>query len=282
MTKIICEICLKGFDFRISNTHLKKHNLSCKEYKKMFPNALLSNKEFKEKVGNASKGKSYLERYGKEQSDSLIKRRSDTAIKQFENLDQRKIRSEKCAKNRNYDLWYKNMCFSMRNPETIRKRLNTIEQLKKTKRGFILNNKSSKAAFNYIKKFITNNNLDENKCYFQNGGHNKKEWGLYDNESKKFFQYDLVCFNDKNEIELILEFNGPFHFTYEETLLTPDVNPCPWYGKFTIKGIYEKEILKLNASKRISSKVLVFWQKYNKLVEYKTIEDLSQQNILKF
>lgn len=73
---------------------------------------------------------------------------------------------------------------------------------------------SSKSAEKFIRNYIKENDIDENLCYFKNGGINNKEYfqNVFVEHLNKYvyFSYDLVVFNkDKKHIILVLEYNGP-------------------------------------------------------------------------
>jgi len=57
---VICEICGKEFEM-ISPTHLKKHNLTTKEYKEVFPEAKLSSKVRNQKITEGQTGAIFTE-----------------------------------------------------------------------------------------------------------------------------------------------------------------------------------------------------------------------------
>jgi len=104
---------------------------------------------------------------------------------------------------------------------------------------------SSKAANIYIKKFIEDRNIDIECCYFRDEKLNKKEFfqmiKVPKSNKLKYVQYDLVVFKDRKsaaekkikDIVLVLEYNGPWHYTLEQTLNDP-YSPSTPYRKTQI------------------------------------------------
>lgn len=88
---VLCEICKKEFK-RISNTHLKQHNITCNEYMQMFPNAEMVDAELRKQISLTSFGKTYEQRYGIETANKLRAQRKTDAKKQFSDIEQRRIR----------------------------------------------------------------------------------------------------------------------------------------------------------------------------------------------
>jgi hypothetical protein len=88
---LTCKICKKEFK-RISNTHLKQHNITCNEYMKMFPDAEMVNAELRTQISLSSLGKTYEQRYGIETAEKLREQRKVDAKKQFSDIEQRRIR----------------------------------------------------------------------------------------------------------------------------------------------------------------------------------------------
>jgi hypothetical protein len=88
---VVCEICKKEFK-RISNTHLKQHNITCNEYMEMYPNAEMVDFDLRKQISLASLGKTYEQRYGIETAEKLREQRKADAKKQFSDIEQRRIR----------------------------------------------------------------------------------------------------------------------------------------------------------------------------------------------
>lgn len=105
---VTCKICQKEFK-KVTNSHLRdKHQTSLEEYLRLFPDSKVTCDETVQAISQASKGKSYEERYGKEKASMLIERRREDAIKQFEDIEQRTVRRKKSwkgYKDISGDLW---------------------------------------------------------------------------------------------------------------------------------------------------------------------------------
>jgi hypothetical protein len=72
--------------------------MTLEEYKRLFPNAIMTCKETIKAMSDSSKGKTYAERYGIETATKLIESRKITAKKQFEDVNQRILRRGKSWK----------------------------------------------------------------------------------------------------------------------------------------------------------------------------------------
>lgn len=89
---VTCKICNKGFK-KITNSHLRdKHNINREEYLRLFPGSEMTDETVTRAISQATKGKSYTERYGVEKAEQLIERRKQDALRQFENIEQKIIR----------------------------------------------------------------------------------------------------------------------------------------------------------------------------------------------
>lgn len=93
MVLVECLICGKELK-RITNTHLKKHNLSIAEYKKKFPDSKIESSELAYNRVSHLRGKSYIEVYGDKKTNELKQLRKTSAINQFKNFNQKLIRSK--------------------------------------------------------------------------------------------------------------------------------------------------------------------------------------------
>jgi len=88
---VTCMICKKEFR-RISNTHLKRHGVTCNEYMQKYPDAEMVDVELKKQISLTSYGKTYEQRYGVETATKLREQRKADAKKQFSDIEQRRIR----------------------------------------------------------------------------------------------------------------------------------------------------------------------------------------------
>jgi hypothetical protein len=84
-------ICKKEFR-RISNTHLKRHGVTCSEYMQQYPDSEMVDVELKKQISLTSYGKTYEQRYGVETATKLREQRKADAKKQFSDIEQRRIR----------------------------------------------------------------------------------------------------------------------------------------------------------------------------------------------
>jgi hypothetical protein len=64
------------------------------EYRDKYPDAEITSSELRAKISAYNKGKTYVERYGQEKADELIKKRVTGAHKQFEDPEQRERRKQ--------------------------------------------------------------------------------------------------------------------------------------------------------------------------------------------
>lgn len=88
---VTCMICNKEFN-RITNTHLKQHNITCNEYMEKYPLAEMVDVELRKRMSLSSLGKTYEQRYGIETAEKLRAKRKADAKKQFSDIEQRRIR----------------------------------------------------------------------------------------------------------------------------------------------------------------------------------------------
>jgi len=88
---VTCMICKKEFR-RISNTHLKRHGVTCNEYMQQYPDSEMVDVELKNQISLTSYGKTYEQRYGVETATKLREQRKADAKKQFSDIEQRRIR----------------------------------------------------------------------------------------------------------------------------------------------------------------------------------------------
>lgn len=94
--KVVCFECNKKFT-KITNTHLKLHNLSKNDYKRKYPNAIIEDKQLALDRQSHKRGKTYKEIYGSNNGNFLIRKRRMSAKKQMLDINQINIRKEKCG-----------------------------------------------------------------------------------------------------------------------------------------------------------------------------------------
>lgn len=274
-----CEICQKEMK-EITNTHLKQHNFTVEQYKKQYPDSLVRNPESNKARGLFSKGKTYEERYGVKKAKILRTLRQSDTFTQMKDPLQILVRKEKCGKFKNPEERIKNIRKAITPEVVLRRKKTNLERYGFENPG-VLTSGASKAAREYIKSFIKDNNYSEDQCYYDGGGITGREYfqQIYDPVTKqyKFVRYDLVVFNkEKTQILLVLEFNGPWHVTFEEMSSNPLGRGCPFKRGVKIrKDVYEHDLLKIKHIAKFCPKVLIYWLKTKTLIEYTEFENLK-------
>ena len=91
--KVICQVCSKPY-YRITNTHLwGSHRVTMSEYRLRFPDAQIEDPLLSQHRADHLRGKTYEEIYGPEEATALKEVRSQAALEQFKDPDQRALRS---------------------------------------------------------------------------------------------------------------------------------------------------------------------------------------------
>lgn len=90
---VTCKYCNKQFN-KITNTHLKSHNSTPKQYLEEFPGAAMMTESVRKSYTAHLVGRTYEDIYGIEIAKSLKEKRSIDALRQYEDLDQRTLRSK--------------------------------------------------------------------------------------------------------------------------------------------------------------------------------------------
>jgi hypothetical protein len=143
----------------------------------------------------------------------------------------------------------------------------------------------SKSATIYINKFIELNGIDKNLCFYYDKDLGKKEFFqmLYTPilDKQKYYSYDLVVFKDLdsftkkdlNGIELVLEYNGPWHYLKKDVINHENEKAVPYTKnntyKYTKKEVYEMDKIKIEHILKYSKKALIYFEKHDKLIEIK-------------
>lgn len=100
-------------------------------------------------------------------------------------------------------------------------------------------------------------------------------------KKKRYSSYDLVVFSDYqsydtknlNNIDLVLEYNGPWHYTKQELVKHGNEPAVPY--KINNKFIYTKyqvfimDQCKLNHISKYTNNILIYWEKTKTLSKYK-------------
>lgn len=144
---------------------------------------------------------------------------------------------------------------------------------------------SSKSALNYILQLLGERNINFERTMFKYN--NKQEfWQMifvpFMNKMR-YFSYDLMVFStidaaiqkDLTKIDLVFEYNGPWHYQ-ESNILGVENTPATPYksNKFTKAQQVELDKLKLNHIAKFSPKeILIYWEKCN-LLESVTIDNI--------
>lgn len=133
---------------------------------------------------------------------------------------------------------------------------------------------SSKTARNYILELLDSRGFDPSLAMFKDD--NRKEfWQMiyvpFLNK-KRYFSYDLVVFSDRNSfeskdlnnIDLVFEYNGPWHYRSEDILGVENLPATPYKSnKFTRAQQIMLDNIKLTHIIQFQPKeVLVYWYKH--------------------
>jgi len=275
MNNIKCLECGREFKF-LNNTHLKKHNLTIQEYKNKW--------KIKEKIvsddlrkirGNHTRGKTYEQIHGIDEAKRLKEIRTIHSKNQMRDINQRLLRKKICGNWVNnadeYIARINKMKLAYQNSDITKRRRRTLLARYNTSNTLGIQPKFSKMAYNYIKEYIKQNNINESCCYYARGGINNREYVYFDAEKQKHIMYDFVVINpDTKKIELILEYNGPFHWTLNDVLRDPN-SLSTWFKTNSITKLesYNHDQYKLDIAKKISKKVIVYWLRNNYIEQIK-------------
>ena len=158
------------------------------------------------------------------------------------------------------------------------KRNNTNIKKYGVKNPGVLGAYSSKVATQFIKNFLKENNISEDRCFYKNKETNKNEFYqmIEIGEIKKYISYDLVVFSDiksaedknKNNIDLILEYNGPWHYKEEEIVGKELEKANPYKNSPTKIEVFNNDTIKLNHMKLYTKEILIYWEKDKKIETY--------------
>jgi len=136
---------------------------------------------------------------------------------------------------------------------------------------------SSKSSKIFIENFISKYNIDQKLCIYKNNGNYEFYRSLKLNG--KFYKrcgYDFVAFKDIDsclkkdfrEIVMALEYNGPWHYTEEEVLKSPDTPSVPYKKNnpniTTIKQSYDADELKRKHIMKYAKIYIVYWENLKK------------------
>lgn len=252
---MICLICNKKFR-NITNTHLKRHNMTVNDYKSKFNIQSVVDTDLALSRADNSRGKTYEEIYDIHTAKRMRDIRKVKATHQMTDFKQIQIRRKKCGNYKNPQLRNKRIKAAANRADVKLKRKIAMKELFSC--GYFTS-AFSKPAYNYICTFIEKNNIAVDNCYFLRGPKNREYFTIIND---KYHFYDLTVFDNYNKINLILEVNGPWHYTKNEVIADPWSKSTPYKNEKTTKyQSYIKDQLKLKRAKEIATNVLVYWLK---------------------
>jgi hypothetical protein len=275
MNVIECFECGKKFKY-LNNTHLKKHDLTIQEYKdKWKVEGSLINDDLKRVRGDSTRGKTYEQIHGIKKAQRLKEIRAIHSTNQMSDVNQRLLRKKACGKWANnaeeYAARVTKMKLACQNPSVSKRRRETLISRYSTANTLGIQPRFSKMAYEYIKNYIKQNNIDESCCYYARGGINNREYVYFDSDRQKHIMFDFVIINaETREIEVILEYNGPFHWTIDDILRDPN-SLSTWFktNSMTKLESYDHDQYKLNIAKKISKHVTVYWLRDDRIEQIK-------------
>lgn len=193
----------------------------------------------------------------------------------MQDINQRLLRKKVCGKwatnAEEYLARTSKMKAACKDPSVTKRRRETLIKRYNTPNTLGIQPRFSTMAFKYIKDYIKHNNIDESCCYYARGGINNKEYVYFDVEKQKHIMFDLVVIDvNTREIKLILEYNGPFHWTENDVKDDPD-SSSTWFktNSMTKLESYNHDQYKLNIAKKISKHVVVYWLRNNSVEQIK-------------
>lgn len=131
---------------------------------------------------------------------------------------------------------------------------------------------SSKSAEKYIRNYIKDNNINEEMCYFKNGGVSGREYflNIYNDNLHKYMyvSYDLVVIDVNKNIIEVLEYNGPWHYRKYQVDEEPFSNSTPYPKSKTKIETYNYDILKLNTIFEKCKNIKIYWEDDKKEERY--------------
>lgn len=275
MNVIECFECGKKFKY-LNNTHLKKHDLTIQEYKdKWKVEGSLTNDDLKRVRGDSTRGKTYEQIHGIKKAQRLKEIRAIHSTNQMSDVNQRLLRKKVCGKWANnaeeYAARVTKMKLACQNPIVSKRRRETLLSRYNTANTLGIQPRFSQMAYEYINNYIKQNNIDESCCYYARGGINNREYVYFDADKRKHIMFDFVVINaETREIELILEYNGPFHWTSDDILKDPN-SLATWFktNSMTKLESYDHDQYKLNIAKKISKNVAVYWLRDKRIEQIK-------------
>ena len=125
----------------------------------------------------------------------------------------------------------------------------------------------SASATRFICDFLKENKIEEDRAYYKGGGVNKSEF--FQNIDGKYVSYDLVVFKnaeaarckDMGQIDLVLEYNGPWHYLEIEAESVGEKPASPYPKSKTIREVIDFDKKKMNHMLRFTPDYRIVWQK---------------------
>jgi hypothetical protein len=281
---LTCKICGQKFKY-VSNSHLKKHNMTCKEYKIKFGETSLVTPSLRKIRGDKSRGKSYEEIHGFEKSKQLKEVRSIDAKIQMIDQKQKTIR-EKCGVKKYNPIhaeWKKNISKAQTQEVQNKRRETFINNLKLDPNHYNDKGKhmtkTSKEATVFFINYCKLNNISFEEVIFSGNPYDKGSYEFgrlvwYPDCQKYIYTcYDFVRFkNSRSNILEIIEYQGCFHYSRWDVIKDPDSPYLPFKKEkenLTKKQSYLKDCTKLNfALTNLCKNVYEVWYYDKKLIKY--------------
>lgn len=132
---------------------------------------------------------------------------------------------------------------------------------------------SSKAAHDYIIQFLAENEISESRCLFKTET-TSEFFQMVDvsfKDVKRYVSYDLVVFKTEDakeqssvgDIELVLEYNGPWHYHPLEIIGKEDEPATPYPKSLTKEQSVEMDRVKWDRITEIApnAKKVIYWER---------------------
>jgi len=194
-------------------------------------------------------------------------------------------KTSKTRKERYHSLpqeWKDKLSLAAQSEKTKKKKGDTNYKRYGVRNPGVLGAYHSKAACKFIGNFIAERKIDPLRCFFHDV-HGKREFFqniVLGNNKKRFVSYDLVVFKniesaikkDLQQIEIVLEYNGSWHYTKDE-ILGHENEPAVPYTKnntytLTKQEVYDIDNAKLKHMLQFTKNVFVFSEKTKKMIQY--------------
>jgi len=139
------------------------------------------------------------------------------------------------------DKWKKNLRVAALKGDVQRKKHDTCLKRYGVGNPGVLGAYSSSAALRFIKNFLSENDIDKNRAFYKGGGVNGNEF--FQMIEGKYVSYDLVVFRSAEDaqqknlsaIEMVVEYNGPWHYLPSEVAHIGDRPASPYPASKTVR-----------------------------------------------